>query len=60
MPEYRTCTIDGGKIAGPSTELKCASDDEAIEQAKTLLNGLDIEVWSGSRVVIRLKSTDVR
>jgi hypothetical protein len=29
MPEYRIYTIDGGKIAGPSTELECASDDEA-------------------------------
>jgi hypothetical protein len=60
MPEYRIYTISGGKMAGPSTELECASDDGAIEHAKTLLTGLDIEVWSGSRVVIRLKSTDVR
>jgi hypothetical protein len=35
------------------------SDDEAvIEYAKTQLNGQGIEVWDGTRVVIRLVSTE--
>jgi hypothetical protein len=59
-PNIASTRLAGGNIAGPSTELECASDDEAIEQAKALLHGLDIEVWSGSLVVIRRKSSDVR
>jgi hypothetical protein len=33
----------------------CVDDAEAIERAKRLVNGCDIELWSGPRFVMRLK-----
>jgi hypothetical protein len=39
-------------------ELECASDKEAIKEANAVLDVLDVEVWQGARIVIRLKSTD--
>jgi hypothetical protein len=32
----------------------CADDAEAIEEAKRLVRGWDIELWSGDRLVTRL------
>jgi hypothetical protein len=55
MPEYRIYTLtDANEIAGPSQDVTCENDQEAIQQAKQLLNGLDIEGWQGARVVTRL------
>jgi hypothetical protein len=34
--------------------LKCASDAEAIEKAKRLVHGHEVELWSGERLVVRL------
>jgi hypothetical protein len=31
--------------------MACADDGEAIEQAKRLIDGCDIELWSGHRFV---------
>jgi hypothetical protein len=61
MPEYRLFTLtSGNKIAGPGVEADCQSDDEAVTLARTLLNGQDIEIWSGTRIVTRLRSPDGR
>ena len=57
MPEYRFYTLlRGDKIAGPATQVECSSDEEAISQAKKFINGLDIEVWQGARLIARLQS----
>jgi hypothetical protein len=34
--------------------LRCANDAEAIEKAERLLDGHDVELWSGERLVVRL------
>jgi hypothetical protein len=34
--------------------MKCADDAEAIEKAKRMVNGQDVELWSGPRLVIRI------
>jgi hypothetical protein len=36
--------------------LICADDAEAIAKAKRLVDGHDIELWSGARLVIRLEA----
>jgi hypothetical protein len=46
---------DDNKIAGPSEELTCDDDQQAIQHAKQWLDGHDLEVWQGARVVTRLK-----
>jgi hypothetical protein len=34
----------------------CGSDKEASDKAKRLVDGHDVELWSGDRFVIRLES----
>jgi hypothetical protein len=45
-------------IFGRPEVVDCDSDQEVIARAKARLDGLDVEVWDGPRIVIRLKSTD--
>jgi hypothetical protein len=57
MQQYRIYTLlSDNKVAGPATEIECSSDEEAISQAEKFVNGLDIEVWQGARLVTRLRS----
>ena len=54
MPEYRAYQVglDGHFIG--FEPLVCADDNAAIEQAGRLVNGHDVELWSGPRMVVRL------
>jgi len=36
--------------------LNCADDAEAIATAKPLVDGHDVELWSGDRLVTRLEA----
>ena len=57
MAEYRAYTVghDGHFIG--FEPLVCADDVEAIEKTKRLVDGHDIELWSGHRLVTRLAKT---
>jgi hypothetical protein len=35
--------------------LVCASDDQALAEAKQLVDGYDIELWNGGRFIVRLE-----
>lgn len=54
MVEYRAFPVgmDGHFIGFDA--LVCENDDEAIAKAKCLVDGHDIELWCGERLVIRL------
>ena len=54
MAEYRAYPVgrDGNFIGFDS--LDCADDAEAIEKTKRLVDGHDVELWSGPRLVILL------
>ena len=55
VPAYRLYKLrDDDRIAGPSTMVECHSDGEVIAKAKAMLDGLDIEIWDGPRLVLRL------
>ena len=57
MAEYRAFTIGNhGHFTG-SEPLICADDAEAIAKAKRLISNHDIELWSGDRLVIRLRAS---
>jgi hypothetical protein len=43
------------RIAGPAEIIDCVSDKHAIEEAKILMDGYDVEVWKGTRIVMRLR-----
>jgi hypothetical protein len=51
--EYRAYLvgIDGHFIS--YEPLLCASDDQAIAKTKRLVDGHDVELWSGPRMVVR-------
>lgn len=52
MPEYRLYKIGpDGHIAGPPPVVECQDDLIAIKEARKLLDGHDIEIWQGSRIV---------
>jgi hypothetical protein len=56
MPEYRAYSVDlDGHFVGFDARV-CTDDAEAIEWAKRLVAGYDIELWSGGRLVIRLSA----
>jgi hypothetical protein len=54
MAEYRAYTVgDDGHFSGYEP-LVCGDDAEAIELARRLFNGHDIELWCLERMVTRL------
>jgi hypothetical protein len=59
MALYRVYKIFPGNHITTMPDIVNFSDDEdVIEYAKTQLNGQGIEVWDGTRVVIRLLATE--
>lgn len=59
MPAYRFYSIKhDGHIAGPAKDFEAARDDEATRIAKSLVNGHDIEVWEGQRLVAYVTSDE--
>ena len=55
MIEYRAYTIGQDGHINASRAFRCAEDSDAIVWAKQLVDGHDIELWSGDRLVIRLE-----
>ena len=55
MADYRVHTIgdDGHFISARA--FSCDNDPDAIEWAKQLVDGHDIELWSAARLIIRLE-----
>jgi hypothetical protein len=55
MAEYRAYTVGPDGHFNGIEPLTCANDAEAIEKARQLVDGHDVELWSGERLVIRLE-----
>ena len=60
MPDYRAYLIKRGHIEGPPNIVVADTDQEAIDQAKQLVDGHDVELWERARFVIGLRSTDAK
>ena len=58
MAEYRVYQIKDNRVAAPPTVIEADADPAAIEQARLLVNGCDMELWEGPRFVISLGSAD--
>jgi hypothetical protein len=57
MSDYRVYPIDEkGHIIGPATVFTCDDDQEVALQAKSLINGHDLDGWEGSRHVGQIRS----
>jgi hypothetical protein len=46
MPEYRIYTID--------FLIECADDAGAVQEALLAINGHDVELWEGKRLIVRV------
>jgi hypothetical protein len=55
VPEYQIFHLTLGHIRGPAEIINCDIDQQAIEKAKQMVNGHDVEVWQGARRVIEIK-----
>ena len=56
MEEYRAYFVGHDGHFNGYEPLICVDDAEAIEKAKRFINGHDVELWSGPRLVTRLKA----
>ena len=54
MAEYRAYAIGEDGLYVSFETLDCVDDADAIETAKRLIIGRDIELWCGPRFVIRI------
>jgi hypothetical protein len=57
MPDYRAYVVgsDGHFIGFEA--ISCADDTEATVKAKRLVDGHDVELWEGGRLVVVLQHT---
>jgi hypothetical protein len=59
MPDYRIIEINkSGRVVGLPHYLTCDNDDDAVQKAKPLMDGRDIEVWEGARVVAQIRCAE--
>jgi hypothetical protein len=54
---YRIYIVSlGGRVVGPPTVIEAADDKLAVERARTLMAGHEIELWDDARLVGRFKA----
>jgi hypothetical protein len=54
MTEYRAYVVGTDGHFQSCRAFKCADDSEAVTWAKQLVDGHDVELWSGERFIVRL------
>jgi hypothetical protein len=55
VPEYRVYTVGTDGHFFSSAEMVCADDAEAMEQAKLLVDGYDVELWQRDRKIAKFE-----
>ena len=60
MAEYRAYTVDTDGHFVSSRAFVCDTDADAMVWAKQLVDGHDIELWNGERLVTRLSNTSAK
>jgi hypothetical protein len=61
VPHYRIYSIrPDGHIAGPAVVVECGDDKEAIQKTQQAVNGKDVELWEGSRLIVRFPSDEAK
>jgi hypothetical protein len=57
MLDYRIYKLDAkGHVTGPALVLFCEQDEDVIRKVEYLIDGHDVEILQGFRVVTRLQS----
>ena len=57
MPEYRIYTIGGDGRAWSAEDIEYRDDQEAIQKARWIVHGRDVELWKQGRFIARLPGT---
>ena len=57
MPEYRAFLVGSDGHFSGFEEMVCDDDAKAIEKAERLVDGHDVELWNGARLVVLLQHT---
>jgi len=58
MPKYRIFTVGHDQhFVGVPEIVECVDDNEAVDKAMQLMNGLDVEIWDHERMVTRLPNS---
>jgi alkanesulfonate monooxygenase SsuD/methylene tetrahydromethanopterin reductase-like flavin-dependent oxidoreductase (luciferase family) len=58
---YRANHVDEhGRFHQMPHVLSAETDQEAVAQAKQLINGYDVELWQGERLVTKLKAVQLK
>jgi hypothetical protein len=55
MAEYRAYVIDDDGHINSFRGFVCDTDEDATVWAKQMVDGHDVELWSGDRLVTRLR-----
>jgi glycyl-tRNA synthetase beta subunit len=59
MAAYRAYRVDQNKhIKGPPMLIVADNDAQATEQAKQFVDGCDVELWDGARMVLTVKASN--
>jgi len=58
MLAYRIYKTHIGHVMGPADTIEADTDAAAIEQAMVFVDGLDVELWEGARLVATLPGSD--
>jgi hypothetical protein len=58
MRIYRAYILGGKGNILHRVDLDCHDDEAAKKQAKTLVDGHDVELWDGSRMVAEFKTRE--
>ena len=58
MSEYRAYIVGRDGHFASCRAFRCADDTEAVTYARQLVDGQDVELWSGERFIVRLQSED--
>lgn len=54
MPVFRVYFMDAdGRTSGPPEILNCTDDQEATEKSRQFVNGRDLQLWEGARLVAK-------
>jgi hypothetical protein len=56
--EYRAYIVGRDGHFASCRGFRCADDTEAVTWARQLVDGQDVELWSGERFIVRLQSDD--
>jgi hypothetical protein len=57
MPDYRIYKLNAqGHATGPALVLICERDADVIQKVESLVDGHDVEIVEGARLVARLQS----